>query len=225
MRVRREVVGLLLLAAIGCAKPRAKMANAEDSKDVKASEYSQALGSWSREAKVYQKLETRLIVNATYRSGAFRDAYVDEYARRYLLADGERDEMKRREHSDADTYHEFFFAAYTVESRWNDFSKRNTMWRLRLYDDKGNSVEPLVVTKVKQDDPVLHAFYPYFSLWTRGYTVKFPRSGLADDAKSLRLQLTSAVGAAELEYPRSGADTTAPVRVKAGETAAAPATP
>lgn len=222
MRVRRELVLVVLLVAAGCTKPRAKMANAEDSKDVKAGEYHRALGDWSRESKVYSKLETRLIVNATYRSGKFRDSFVDEYARRYLLADTERDEMKRREHADSDSYHEFFFAAYTVESRWNDFSKRNTMWRLRLYDDKGNSVEPLVVTKVKQDDPVLKAFFPYFSMWTRGYVVKFPRGGLADDSKTLRFQITSPVGQAELEYARAGADTTAPVRVQAGETAAAP---
>lgn len=228
MRVRELAVLSLsvsvALAAAGCAgSKRAEMANAEASKDVKPSEYSDALGSWTRESKVYAKLETRLIVNATYRSGAFREAYVDEYARRYLLASGERDDLRRRELNDAQTYHEFFFAAYTVESRWNDFSKRSSMWRLRLFDDKGASVEPLVVTRVKQDDPVLHAFYPYFSLWTRGYVVKFPREGLSPDSKTLRLQLTSAIGAAELEYARTNADREPPVRVQTGETAVAPA--
>lgn len=221
---------LLILAALvaapalsGCAKKRADMANGKATADVKPSEYDAALDKWTREQKVYQSLETRLLVNATYKSGAFRDAWVDENARRQVLSDADRDELKRREHDAADSYHEFFFAAYTQESRWNDFSRRDSIWRLRLFDDKGGSVEPLVVTRVKQDDPITRAFYPYFSLWGRGYVVKFPRAGLAEDSKTLRLQMTSAIAAAELEYSREGADTTAPVRVEnTGNTASAP---
>ena len=209
----------------GCSQKRAKMANGGATSDVKPSEYASALDKWTRERKVYQSLETRLLVNATYKSGAFRDAWVDENARRQVLSDADRDELKRREHDAADNYHEFFFAAYTQETRWNDFSRRDSIWRLRLFDDKGGSVEPLVVTRVKQDDPIVRAFYPYFTLWGRGYVVKFPRAGLAEDSKSLRLQMTSAVGAAELEYPREGADTSAPVRVEnPGSTATTPAT-
>lgn len=224
---RLEILVLAALVAAplvsGCGK-RAKMANAGATADVKPSEYRAALDRWTREQKVYQSLETRLLVNATYKSGAFRDAWVDENARRQVLSDADRDELKRREHDAADSYHEFFFAAYTQETRWNDFSRRDSIWRLRLFDDKGGSVEPLVVTRVKQDDPVARAFYPYFSLWGRGYVVKFPRAGLAEDSKTLRLQMTSAVAAAELEYSREGADTTAPVRVeKTGNTAVAPA--
>lgn len=212
--MRRELLILSLLIACGCSAKRKDMANANATADVSPSEYSTALVDWSRTEKVYEKLETRLIVNATYRSGAFRAAWADEYARRYLLSDSERDEVKRREHGDSESYHEFFFAAYTPETRWNDFSRRDSMWRLRLFDDAGNAVEPLVVTKVKNDDPKAHAFYPYFTLWTKGYVVKFPRSGLSPDSKTLRFQLASGVGAAELTYSRAKADVPAPVRVE-----------
>jgi hypothetical protein len=192
------------------------MANANATADVKPSEYREALNRWSGTEKVYDKLETRLIVSSTYKSAAFRDAWADEYSRRYLLSDADRDELKRREHADAESYHEFFFAAYTPESRWNDFSKRESIWKLRLFDDAGNSTEPLVVTKIKNDDPKLHAFFPYFTLWTKGYIVKFPKSGLSSDSKSLRIQFASALGAAELTLDRSGADTASPVRVENG---------
>ena len=194
------------------------MANHTATADVKEGEYNAALNRWSGTEKVYEKLETRLIVSSTYKSGAFRDAYADEYSRRYLLSDAERDELKRREHADAESYHEFFFAAYTPESRWNDFSKRESIWKVRLFDDAGNSVEPLVVTKVKNDDPKLRAFYPYFTLWTKAYVVKFPKSGLSADSKSLRIQFSSALGAAEIALDRSGADTASPVRVDGGGT-------
>ena len=212
--MRRELLILSVLIACGCSQKRQDMANGKATADVQPGEYGAALNHWSRTEKVYEKLETRLIVNATWRSGAFRDAWADEWARRYVLSDAERDEIKRREHGDSESYHEFFFAAYTPETRWNDFSKRDSMWRLRLFDDAGNSVEPLVVTKVKNDDPKAHAFYPYFTLWTKGYVVKFPRGGLSPDSKTLRFQLTSGVGAAELLYERANADTPSPVRVE-----------
>ena len=226
--MRSEVVAVLLglsvaAAAAGCGG-RKSMANAPATADVKAREYDAALKRWSGQHKAYEKLETRLLVTATYKSGAFRDAWSDEYARRYLLSDSERDELKRSELSDAEAYHEFFFAAYTPESRWNDFSKRDSIWKVKLFDDAGNQSEPLVVTKVKNDDPKLHAFFPYFTLWTKGYTVKFAKSGLSPDSKTLRLQITSAVAAAEISFDRQGADMSVPVRVdNAGPTASAPA--
>lgn len=218
------MMGFALLA--GCGPKRSEMGNGKVTSDVKPSQYSDALKEWSRNEKVYQQLETRLIVSATYRSGAFRDAYIDEYARRYLLSDNERDAMRKREHDAASTYQEFFFAAYTPESRQNDFSRRNSMWRIRLFDDKGNSVDPLVVTKQKDNDPVLHAFFPYFSLWTKGYVVKFPRAGLDETSKTLRLQISSATGATEMTYDKTHADTSNPVRVENdGQTVSAVTTP
>lgn len=219
MRLDRFAAALLsaaLAASLAGCGSRRGMAGAEKTADVKPSEYNAALARWSGSEKVYEKLETRLIVSSTYKSGAFRDAYADEYARRYVLSDAEREDLKRREHADADTYHEFFFAAYTPENRWNDFSKRESIWKVRLYDDAGNSVEPLVITKVKNEDPKLHAFFPYFTLWTRGYVAKFPKTGLSPDTKTLRIQFASALGAAEIEVDRAGADTPTPVRVDAG---------
>lgn len=219
MRVERAfrfwTAAALLFAPAGCAGRR-DLANASATADVKPSEYAAALRRWTGTDKVYQGLETRLIVTATWKTGAFRDAWADEYARRYLLPEAERDELKRREHEEAESYQEFFFAAYTPEARWNDFSRRESIWRVRLFDDAGNTVEPLVVTRVKVDDPKLHAFYPYFTLWTKGYLVKFPRRGLSPDTRSVRIQFTSALGAAELSFESAGADTATPIRVDAG---------
>lgn len=199
----------------GCgAGGRKDMANSQATSDVRPSAYLDSLERWTVTKKVYEDLETRLIVSTTYRSGAFRAHYVDEYARRYLLDAAQREDMLSKSLKEAERYHEFVFAAYTSETRWNDFSRRQSIWRLRLYDDQGNAVEPLVVTKPKQDDPLLRAFYPYFTLWSRFYVVKFPREGLSPDAKTLKLQMTSALGAAEMTYPRGDADVPPPIRVE-----------
>ena len=205
--MRRELflLGALALAA-GCGPSRAKMAGAQATADVKPAKWGEAFDHWTRSQKVYDHLETRLIVSTTWENSAFAGAYADEYARRYVLNDAAREEFRKHQEADAQSYHTFFLAAYTTESRWNDFSKRNSIWRIRLYDDKGGSVEPLVVNKVKDDDPVLHEFFPYFTLWTRGYVLKFPKDGLAADTKTLKLQITSALGAAELSWDRAGAD-------------------
>ncbi len=226
MRRERLIAALVLcLAATACGPKRASMAGANATADVKPESWKKSLGHWTRGQKVYDHLETRLLVNATWECGAFADAYADEYARRYVLNDQAREEFRKRQEADAQSYHTFFMSAYTVEGRWNDFSKRDSIWRVRLYDDKGASVEPLVINKVKDDDPVLHEFFPYFTLWTRGYILKFPKDGLSPDSKTLKLQLTSAIGAAELSYDRAGAETPKMERATVPETvgAAAPA--
>lgn len=206
--MRRDAIGLAALLALtlgGCAS-RAKMAGAKATADVKPTRYEQALGHWTRTRKDYNHFETRLIVSATWRNGAFAEAWTDEYARLYLLDDTAREQMRKREESDAQSYQTFFFAAYTPKRDWNDFSKRSSIWNVRLFDDKGNFTEPLVITKVKKDDPVLHAMFPFYDPWNTAYTVKFAKDALAPDTKTLTLRFTSAVGAAELTYDTAGAD-------------------
>lgn len=214
--VKRLLLLPILATALACGAKREDLGNSRATADVKPSEYDKALERWSTEDKVYQALETRIIVDATWKSGAFREAYVGEYARRYLLSEGERDSMLKKELDAASTYQEFFFAAYTDESRTNDFNKRNTIWRVRLFDDKGGFTDPLVISKQKDDDPVLHAFFPYFSIWKHGYDVKFAKNALSPDTKTLRLQLTSAIADALLTFDANGADVPSPVRVDAG---------
>ncbi len=209
------IAALAAIAASGCGGARSRMANAAATADVRPKDYGRAHTEWTRTEKVYDGLETKLLATATYRSAAFRDAYVDEYARRYLLSEPARDEMNAREHAEAERYHELFFAAYTGETRWNDFSKRTSIWKLRLFDDQGAYVEPLVVSKIPDDDPITRAFYPQFTPWTRGYLVKFPRPGLSEASKTLRLQVASAIGAAEMTFDRTKADTPAPARAEA----------
>ena len=203
--MRRASFLLALALAAGCGPSRSHMAGAKSTADVKASTWDDALARWTRSQKVYDHLETHLIVTATWRSGAFADAYADEYARRYVLNDSAREDVRKREESDAQSYDTFFFAAYTPTRDWNDFQKRDSIWRIRLYDDQGNAAEPLVINKVKDEDPVLHAFFPYFSQWTHGYVVKFAKDGLNPNAKTMKLQITSAVGAAELTFDATGA--------------------
>lgn len=205
---RRDLAWLASLALVtaACGPSRARMAGAQATADVRPAQWNDAFARYTRSEKTYDHLETRLIVSATWRCGAFADAYANEYARRYVLSDSQRESFRKREESDAQSYQVFFLAAYTPESRWNDFSKRDSMWKIRLYDDKGNAVEPLVVTKVKDDDPTLHEFFPYFTLWTKGYVVKFAKDSLDPESKSYKLQITSSVGAAELAFDRAGAD-------------------
>jgi len=237
MRLRRDLaVPLLLLCA--CAHPAPTQTNVSGAAsggdtsangpamaEAKPTKWGRALDAWTHTEKVYKDFETRLIVTATYRSEALRDSYVEEYARRYRLSEEEKEKMARREHDAGTTYQEFFIAAYTGNSRENDFNRRNSIWKLRLKDDKGNFVDPLTITRQKDDDPVAHSFYPYFSEWSRAYLVKFPRAGLADDSKTITLTLSSATADATLVYDRTHADTSAPgVHVEL-ETAVSAASP
>src|SRR5205814_9210088 len=123
-------IAAFFASAAACGPHRSSMAGAKATADVKESSWNGALARWTRGEKVYDHLETRLIASATWESGAFKEAYSAEYARRYVLNDAAREDFRKREESDAQSYYSFFFAAYTLDSRWNDFSKRDSIWRI-----------------------------------------------------------------------------------------------
>lgn len=140
-----------------------------------ASPYHDTLNQWTRGKKVYVEFETRLYLYATYKSMAFRRAYVQEYAARYQLDDEYKRVLMDREREAFDKYNEFFLAAYTPLKEWNDFDSDDSVWRLYLDDDAGRRLVPVQVEKVDTKDPLIREFFPYLDYWSSGYIVRFPK--------------------------------------------------
>lgn len=169
--------------------------------------YSEVLDKWTRGKKIYADLDARLYMYATYKTFDFRDAYVDRYTRSYQLTAGYRQALLEREKEQSDKYNEFFFTAYTPESRWNDFDRLDSIWKLYLEDDSGNRLIPVSITKVDAGDPLIREFFPYFDMWSSGYIVRFPKYSEAgtepipgEKTKYLKLTVTGILGTGELEW-------------------------
>ncbi|HBG47890.1 MAG TPA: hypothetical protein DDW94_13005 [Deltaproteobacteria bacterium] len=195
---------LLLSAALfqGCGVGK------ESGKPAGEAGYNQALNRWSRGFKVYEGLESRLYMNATYKSVEFRKAYIQRYSESYAMGPERSQMLLERELEQAEGYNEFFFAAYTPDESINDFDKAASVWQLYLEDGSGGKVRPISIARVENSDAVIREFFPYYDLWSKAYVVKFPKYNetgqeIPGPDGLVRLTVTGVMGKGALEW-RSG---------------------
>ncbi len=169
--------------------------------------YNETLNRYTAGKKIFEGLDARLYITATYKAPRFRESYIERYVKSYQLDEGYSKALLDREMEQAESYNEFFFTAYTPEERWNDFNKKDSIWRLYLEDDKGARLTPISIVKVDPADPLLREFFPYFDLWSYGYVVKFPKyteTGTepvpGPDTRYIKLVVTGILGEGELEW-------------------------
>ncbi|MBI5893673.1 MAG: hypothetical protein HZB79_08505 [Deltaproteobacteria bacterium] len=192
---------LLVTVFTGCAGKK------EIVKPQPAKDYSDILSQWTKSKKVYENLETKLYIYATYKSWQWRDAYIDEYAKRYMMDALQKENILAREKEINERFNEFFLSIYTPEIKWNDFDKKDSIWSIYLEDDKGERVSPLEITRVDENNPLVREFFPHMDLWSFGYIVRFPKylpTGKepfpSSASKSMKLIITGAVGKTQLEW-------------------------
>jgi hypothetical protein len=140
-----------------------------------AAGYQEILKRWTRQRQEFEELDTKLYVSATYKSWPFRQAYVAEYARIYLLPDQEREALLARETAALEQYHDFVLSAYAPTRQVADLSSKAGIWRLYLEGPGGLRVSPSAVERMKEPLPVLTAFYPYVDRWSRVFLARFPK--------------------------------------------------
>ncbi|MBI5237305.1 MAG: hypothetical protein HY887_02645 [Deltaproteobacteria bacterium] len=141
----------------------------------KKAAYSDSLNKWTRSVTVYEGLEPRLYLNATYKDKTFRDAYTDRYAEGFELPEAYRSMLLEREAEASEQYNEFFLTVYSPDEERNDLDAKNSVWRLFLEDSSGARLTPVNVTRLDPADALLREFFPFFDPWSRAYIVKFPK--------------------------------------------------
>jgi len=194
------LVLLVSLAPAGCSKKSVKP-------DRPRREYSKVLDTQTRSTKVYSGLDAVLFMTATYKTMEFREAYVDLYVKGYEVDTAYRAAIFEKESEDNDKYNEIFFAAYTTETRLNDFDRRDSVWRLYLDDNEGNRLTPVSVKKLDTTDPLLKKFFPYLDPWSSAYIVRFPKYSVTGTVpipgpktEYLKLVVTGVMGRGEIEW-------------------------
>jgi hypothetical protein len=198
-RVAAFVMLLSSMLFSGCASAPVY----EQAKDA----YMEALHDWTGHAKVTEEYSARLYMTATYKTMEFRRAYVERYAASYGLDDYAKAAMLKKEEDEAGLYNEFFFIAFTPESRWNEFGLRNPVWRLYLEDPAGARAIPLAIERLDEGNPLLREFFPYLDEWSRAYAVRFPKyseDGTKEipspEASFLKLRVTGVLGTGEIQW-------------------------
>jgi hypothetical protein len=195
----------LLLLTLNCSSPVTHIVESDDPYNTQT--FKKVCAAWSREDRIHRGLEVELIVSATFKSEEFRRAYADEYARAYMLTPEAKKQFLEAQLMAATHGHDFLMASFVPERNWDDFGKASSMWRLYLVNDQNERVVPVEVRKVKRKDAVIPHFFPYITPWKSTYTIRFPYNIPAtnlpiikDTTKSVRLVITSVLGAAEMEW-------------------------
>ncbi len=172
MKLARKIFCICFVFLLGCAGVKGR----EVPEEIGAKDYQKFLSEWTKEAKVYQNFETKLITGVTFKSWEFRQAYVEKYAQIYLLEAEKKREMLEEERMISSEVNEFFLSIYAPGRELDDFNKDDSDWKIYLLDDLGNILEPTEIEKVKEKLSLLQELYPYITPWSSQYKLSFPQN-------------------------------------------------
>jgi hypothetical protein len=195
-----RAVGLLLLlatVATGCATSGKEAAH----------EYSERLDVWTRSIKLYDGIDVRLTLHATFRNRDYRTAYVDRYVEAYRLEEGSREAMYTREAEESELYNEFFVSVSAPDTSLNDLDSRRSVWKLYLEDGSGVVLSPVSIKRIATSSALTSALFPYMDTWSVGYIVRFPRYSASgtepipnEKSEYLRLRIAGLLGNGSLVW-------------------------
>lgn len=159
------------------------------------SAYQQTLERYTRSQGIYDFLDTRLFVYATWESPAFAEARVKRYARFHAMPPEEERAALEAERQRLRDATEFHLAVHANDPKMDDFDRVDSMWRLALVVD-GKELTPMSIERIGRSNTEQRSSYSYMETFYVGYRVRFPKvSG------PMTLKLASAAGKAELAFP------------------------
>ena len=203
---RRILVAVcLIVAVIGCA-PAGRLV--ESAEPYKTDEYHHAFERWTREARIYRGFDVELIVSVTFKSSDYRRAYAKEYTKVYLLSEKERDKFEKDQLAAAEEFHDFVMATFIPDDKWNDFEKKDSIWKIYLTNDKNKRISPVEIKKLNGKDPRIKQFFPYVSPWREVYALRFPvkmppeqrEDFISPDTCSVTLTITGVRGTCDMVW-------------------------
>jgi hypothetical protein len=135
------------------------------------------LRKWTRTEHLIalSELENFLTATATFESWDFRWAYVVRYVQDYRLTIDQRKKLLEKTLEETRQRHQFFVAIYGGERRYNDLTKPESAWIVRLIDDTGNETAPEEIIGIKRPNALERTYYPYNTVWRQGFRIRFPR--------------------------------------------------
>ncbi|MBK9262062.1 MAG: hypothetical protein IPM54_19940 [Polyangiaceae bacterium] len=203
---RAFTLALLLAAGSGCATQTVSLA--EGPREYVATDYETVLRKWTRTGDLFavSELESYLTVTATFESWDFRWAYVVRYVQDYRLTIEQRKKLLERTLDETRDHHQFFVALYGGERRYNDLTRPDSAWIVRLIDDTGNETAPEEIVSITKPNAVERTYFPYNTVYRQAFRIRFPHkkaSGtptISPQATWVGLRFAGAQGNSELVW-------------------------
>lgn len=196
----------LTLLLSSCATTPVKVSLADPATPPTAKDYVDQLKRWTRHAHLRSDFDQALDVDATFRSTEFREAYAAKYIEVYKIGDENKARVRGQILSDgADTF-EFHVETATHDYALNDLTTAKTIWRVTLMDDQGHEVTPKQVVSIRERRALDSEFYPYTGIFSRGWTVRFPRQRadgspfVGGDTRALTMRFAGPQGSVDLVW-------------------------
>ncbi len=201
-------ISLVALGAAGCTAQSTVVNIAPTKHQYGQGAYRRVLTNWTRFAKIIklERLDTTLRVHSTCLSPDFIAAYVARYEHLFKLPRRERNRISKEMNDTWKESYAFTVAAATTDSRWNDFDKKKSIWRLVLINDMQQQVAPLEVTADKVITATTREMFPYVGDFYRFYRVRFPRKLsdgtelIREDTRYIALRFAGPLGKTELMW-------------------------
>lgn len=135
--------------------------------------YERVHRAWTRELKLYEDLETRLILRATLRAEAQRRAEVAELSWRAALPTDESTSMLQQSLDEGQGRHEVVFAAMRGAPALRSFgSDADAAWQVRLEVD-GRACDLQSVERIDEPTASQQRLYPQANAWADLWVARF----------------------------------------------------
>ena len=198
---------LILAVCQGCQIVSSVKQLEASSDPYQGSAYKAVLIKWTNEARIYRGLDLELMTAVTFKSPEFREAYANEYDRTYKLSREEKEKLIKDQKEASLIYNDFIMSAYVPDKKWNDFNKKNSIWKIYLNANNGKKITPLEIRKIKKIDAVISHFFPYINSWESLYLVRFPvklpgtdKNIINDTCLNIKIVITSVLGTTEMVW-------------------------
>lgn len=161
-------------ALSGCAAPLVSLR--EGPREYVATDYDDVLDIWTRKGELItlSELDSLLSATATYESWDFRWAYVVRFVEDYRLTLEQRKKLLDKTLDETRQGHHFYVAITGGERRFNDLTKPNSSWIVRLIDSTGNETAPEEITAIKRPSAIERTYYPYTTPFHLVFRLRFP---------------------------------------------------
>jgi hypothetical protein len=200
--MKRLALAALLFVACSHAPPPVSLA--PPAKPPAAKEYLEQLRKFTRHCHIISDFDEALTADSTLHAPEFRAAFGEKFIQLYKLS--EDDAAKKRaqlmsEIADVWELHmETSAHFYTI----NDFTLGKGIWRVTLVDDQGRAVAPVELRQSLDKREVDMAWYPYATIFSRGWRVRFPRTMpdgtpfITPETKTIALRIAGPPGSCDM---------------------------
>jgi len=196
----RPLVLAIALVLAGCPKPPGPVPLGGEW-PATAGDYDDTTAAWTRRGQIRADYQQVAEVFATFKSPAWRSAWVARRASRGKLSDASRAELLEAERADDAEAWEVELVLTTWDKRENDLDRGDrSVWRVTLVDADGKELAPIEIERDRRPNNIIRSEFPGFGDFSEAYIARFPKEArvLGPGVDKIGLRLSSTRGGIEL---------------------------